>query len=290
VRQRHDADEDAPERDRSGEDSDASERVRENEVDRREHRKGRQGPSDQDAPRPQRRGRGILAEEIPPVCADVVADSPGPSDLPRGVPEREVQPDRDQHGHDREERREQQRLAGVDQPRPAVAAGVAEADVRRQPSSVDGGDAGPREVEVAGVRRQRAGFDQPDHQRAERVEGVRPEHDGDQHHGPAADRGREIPLGAGSQVLGTGRGVHHVESAEPALHHRNHEREREPGDGRDHEQPHESRDDREVGRDVPESEVGSSPPEVLEVLVPAVREVQSDHPDEIHHHPRLQGH
>ena len=65
VRKHHDADDDAPERDRAGQTVDSGQRVREGQIDRRQNRNRRERAGDCDGPRPQRRSGRAIAEEVP---------------------------------------------------------------------------------------------------------------------------------------------------------------------------------------------------------------------------------
>jgi len=75
-----------------------------------------------------------------------------------------------------------------------------------------------------------------------------------------------------------------LQAAEAALRHGDGQCEREAGDWRDEEQAGEPTDSRQIHRDVPPAKGGTTATEVLEVFVAAMREVERDHPDEVHDH------
>jgi hypothetical protein len=72
-----------------------------------------------------------------------------------------------------------------------------------------------------------------------------------------------------------------VEVTAAALQDGHRDREREPRDGREQEETDERPREQEVARDVPAPEPHRPTAEVGEVFVPAVREVERDHPDEV---------
>ena len=205
----------------------------------------------------------IRGDAEPRVCHRTLVDgacSPRPPPDSRGlsasleqrVPQREVEPDGDDDGHEREVRDEQQRLGGVEEPRATDAAGRAEA--RREAAAEVRDDRQPeraaeRRRERLGVRRGRTrqpAVEDAQHDAGEAVEGLRPEDGGDDHHGPAADQRGQGALRPGREVVGADERVHHAEVAVSALRDRRPERERERGQGRDDEQRHERGDEAEV--------------------------------------------